>query len=451
MTRPKGFFAAMLGVAMVMPANADAAARAASVATTEYGKVQGSIVDGVESWKGIPFAAPPVDALRWQPPKPAARWSGVRETTAYRNDCMQEPFPSDAAPLGTTPSEDCLYLNIWKPAGAAGKLPVMVWIYGGGFVNGGSSPPTYSGAPIARQGVMVVSFNYRLGRFGTFRHPALGKDQGVNYGLLDQIAALKWVQRNIAGFGGDPDQVTIVGESAGGRSVHALMTTPLAKGLFDRAVIMSGGDGKPGALSTPADAERLAVAFGQSQGIAPDAPDAAAKLRALPARAVVGDLNLAKMENFFSPVTDGRSGVDVIAAHESGRAPVIPVMIGATSADIGGPDGPMVAGARDLAARFAGRGMPTYAYRFSYVASSVGGTNAYHATDIPFFFDTQAIKYGAATTPRDNRMGDIMSGYLVNFVKTGDPNGADLPQWPRYRADTGKQMDFATSGKAVVE
>ena len=451
MTRPKGFFAAMLGVAMVMPVNADAAAPAASVATTEYGKVQGSVADGVESWKGIPFAAPPVDALRWQPPKPAARWSGVRETTAYRNDCMQEPFPSDAAPLGTTPSEDCLYLNIWKPAGAAGKLPVMVWIYGGGFVNGGSSPPTYSGAPIARQGVMVVSFNYRLGRFGTFRHPALGKDQGVNYGLLDQIAALKWVQRNIAGFGGDPDQVTIVGESAGGRSVHALMTTPLAKGLFDRAVIMSGGDGKPGALSTPADAERLAVAFGQSQGIAPDAPDAAAKLRALPARAVVGDLNLAKMENFFSPVTDGRSGVDVIAAHESGRAPVIPVMIGATSADIGGPDGPMVAGARDLAARFAGRGMPTYAYRFSYVASSVGGTNAYHATDIPFFFDTQAIKYGAATTPRDNHMGDIMSGYLVNFVKTGDPNGADLPQWPRYRADAGKQMDFATSGKAVVE
>ncbi|WP_300398804.1 carboxylesterase family protein [uncultured Sphingobium sp.] len=451
MTRTKGFFAAMLGVAMVMPANADAAARAASVATTEYGKVQGSIVDGVESWKGIPFAAPPVDALRWQPPKPAARWSGVRETTAYRNDCMQEPFPSDAAPLGTTPSEDCLYLNIWKPAGAAGKLPVMVWIYGGGFVNGGSSPPTYSGAPIARQGVMVVSFNYRLGRFGTFRHPALGKDQGVNYGLLDQIAALKWVQRNIAGFGGDPDQVTIVGESAGGRSVHALMTTPLAKGLFDRAVIMSGGDGKPGALSTPADAERLAAAFGQSQGIAPDAPDAAAKLRALPARAVVGDLNLAKMENFFSPVTDGRSGVDVIAAHESGRAPVIPVMIGATSADIGGPDGPMVAGARDLAARFAGRGMPTYAYRFSYVASSVGGTDAYHATDIPFFFDTQAIKYGAATTPRDNRMGDIMSGYLANFVKSGDPNGAGLPQWPRYRADGGKQMDFATSGKAVVE
>ena len=451
MTQPKGFFAAMLGVAMVMPAHADAAAPAASVATTEYGKVQGSIVDGVESWKGIPFAAPPVDALRWQPPKPAARWSGVRETTAYRNDCMQEPFPSDAAPLGTTPSEDCLYLNIWKPAGAAGKLPVMVWIYGGGFVNGGSSPPTYSGAPIARQGVMVVSFNYRLGRFGTFRHPALGKDQGVNYGLLDQIAALKWVQRNIAGFGGDPDQVTIVGESAGGRSVHALMTTPLAKGLFDRAVIMSGGDGKPGALSTPADAERLAGAFGQSEGIAPDAPDAAAKLRALPARAVVGDLNLAKMENFFSPVTDGRSGVDVIAAHESGRAPVIPVMIGATSADIGGPDGPMVAGARDLAARFAGRGMPTYAYRFSYVASSVGGTNAYHATDIPFFFDTQAIKYGAATTPRDNRMGDIMSGYLANFVKSGDPNGADLPQWPRYRADGGKQMDFATSGEAVVE
>ena len=451
MTRIKGFCAILLGAAMMMPVCAGAAEPQALVATTQYGDVRGAAEDGVISWKGIPFAAPPIDALRWQPPRPPQRWSGVRETTAYRNDCMQEPFPSDAAPLGTKPAEDCLYLNIWKPAGATGKLPVMLWIYGGGFVNGGSSPPTYSGAPIARQGVMVVSFNYRLGRFGTFRHPALGEDQAVNYGLLDQIAALQWMQRNIANFGGDPQAVTIVGESAGGRSVHALMTTPLARDLFDRAVIMSGGDGKPGALSTPADAERLAVLFGQSQGIAADAPDAAARLRALPARTVVGDLNLAKMDDFFSPVTDGRSGVDVIAAHESGRAPAMPVMIGATSADIGGPDGRMVAGARDLARLFAGRGMPTYAYRFSYVAESVGGKDAYHATDIPFFFDTQAIKYGAATTPRDNRMGETMSAYLVNFVKRGDPNGEGLPQWPRYRADAGKQMDFATSGDAVAD
>ena len=135
MTRIKGFCAILLGAAMMMPVCAGAAEPQALVATTQYGDVRGATEDGVISWKGIPFAAPPVDALRWQPPRPPQRWSGVRETTAYRNDCMQEPFPSDAAPLGTKPAEDCLYLNIWKPAGATGKLPVMLWIYGGGFVN----------------------------------------------------------------------------------------------------------------------------------------------------------------------------------------------------------------------------------------------------------------------------------------------------------------------------
>ena len=152
----------------------------------ETGALAGSVEDGVESWKGIPFAAPPIGPLRWRAPQPAAPWTGVRQATAYRNDCMQKPFPSDAAPLGTEPSEDCLYANVWRPAGATAKLPVLVWIYGGGFVNGGSSPPVYSGAKLARQGVLVFSFNYRVGRFGTFAHPQLTR-QNADGGTSGQL------------------------------------------------------------------------------------------------------------------------------------------------------------------------------------------------------------------------------------------------------------------------
>jgi para-nitrobenzyl esterase len=192
---------------------------AAPVATITSGKVSGAVEDGVASWKGIPFAAPPVGPLRWRAPQPPARWAGVRSTTEYSHDCMQKPFDGDAAPLGTPPAEDCLYLNVWKPVNATGKLPVVLWVYGGGFINGGSSPPTYSGANLARKGVVFVSFNYRLGRFGTFAHPALtraNEDKGLlaNYGYMDQVAALRWVRANIAAFGGDPANITAIGESA---------------------------------------------------------------------------------------------------------------------------------------------------------------------------------------------------------------------------------------------
>jgi para-nitrobenzyl esterase len=171
--------------------------------TIESGALQGVAENGVLSFKGVPFAAPPVGDLRWRPPQPAAPWSGVRKADQYGHDCMQKPFPSDAAPLGTAPSEDCLVLNVWRPAeAAAGPLPVMVWIYGGGFVNGGSSPAVYSGGAFARKGVVFVSFNYRLGRLGFFAFPALSREQAGaalgNYGYMDQIAALKWVRRNIA-------------------------------------------------------------------------------------------------------------------------------------------------------------------------------------------------------------------------------------------------------------
>lgn len=429
--------------------------------TIVAGRLRGTTEDGVASFRGIPFAQPPVGDLRWRAPQPIARWQGVRDASHYGHDCMQLPFPSDAAPLGTPPSEDCLYLNVWKPQGASAKLPVMVWIYGGGFVNGGSSPPTYSGAALASQGIMVVSFNYRLGRFGTFAHPALTKadaDKGLraNYGYLDQIAALQWVKANIAAFGGDPANVTIIGESAGGMSVHALLTSPMAQGLFQKAVIQSGGP-MPMGDATLAGAEKLGAAFGEKKRVRAADPDALAKLRALPGDAVVDGLNLASLfagsaREHSSPIADGRIAVDSLAAYRAGRFAKVPVMIGATSDDIGGPTGPMVAGARTMAQQFAAQGVPTYYYRFSYVADSLRTPEtkgAGHASEIPYFFDTVAIKYRDAATDRDKGMGRIASAYLVNFVKKGDPNANGLPAWRPYGADR-MMLDLSADGAAIA-
>lgn len=433
----------------------------AQTVTTETGRVAGITTDGVASWKGIPFAAPPVGDLRWRAPQPAARWNDVRQATAYGHDCMQLPFPSDAAPLGTTPAEDCLTLNVWKPAAARAKLPVIVWIYGGGFVNGGASPPTYAGANLARQGVMFVSFNYRLGRFGTFAHPQLtaqNPDKGKlgNYGYMDQLAALNWVQRNIAAFGGDPKNVTIVGESAGGMSVNTMVTSPLARGLFARAIVMSGGDGQNRGTDGLAGTERIGVDFAASKGIARDDPAALAKLRALSADDVTDGLNLAALfapkpgpKTFASPYADGVVAVDAANAYRSGAFPKVPIMIGATDNDIGGPTGYMVAGARQLAGAIAAAGAQTYHYRFAYVAEGLGKAGADHATDIPWFFDTAAIKYGDTVTPRDRAMARTISAYVVNFAKTGDPNGTGLPRWPPYDRQRDELLEFSATGAAV--
>jgi len=445
--------------AIALPALA--AAQPAPTVSIDSGALRGTTEDGVTSWKGIPFAAPPVGPLRWRAPQPAARWSGTRDATAYGHDCMQVPFPSDAAPLGTPPAEDCLYANVWRPANGATKLPVIVWIYGGGFVNGGASPPTYSGAGLAKQGVVFMSFNYRVGRFGTFAHPALTKaneDKGLrgNYGYMDQLAGLKWVQRNIASFGGDPANVTIIGESAGGMSVHTLVTSPLTKGLFAKAVVMSGGDGGGMGGANLGAIEKIGVDFAQSKGIAANDPQALAKLRGLSAEQVTDGLSMMKLfmpagpRTFASPFADGTLAVDAGTAYRSGNFAHVPIMIGATSADMGGKTGMMVAGARNVESVIAGKGVPVYAYRFSYVAESLKDPGAGHASDIPFFFDTQAIKYGAQATPRDNAMGKTISAYIVNFAKAGDPNGAGLAAWPRYDRTQDAIMDFAKSGDAVA-
>lgn len=487
---------------------APAAAASQPMALVTGGKIAGTSAEGVNAFKGVPFAAPPTGALRWRAPQPVVPWKGVRDATQYGHDCMQLPFPSDAAPLGTTPSEDCLVVNVWAPADAAGKkLPVLFWIYGGGFVNGGSSPAVYDGAAIARRGVVFVSANYRVGRFGFFAHPALaaaGEAVGGNFGLMDQQAALRWTRDNAAAFGGDPARITVIGESAGGMSVLSLMGSKAARDLFSGAVIMSGG-GRSAAQLRDATTDRpnmpsaqaIGQNFARSVGIEGVDTAALAQLRALPAEKIVSGLNLASMfmpqagpPTYTGPFIDGITLTDSVEGmfRSAAEAPV-PVMVGATSADIGivpvrdkqalfatfganadkarqmyDPDGNrsfletmlavggdrfMVEPARFVAGEVTRAGRPAYHYRFSYVADSIRqpGKGAAHASDIPFFLDTAQIKYGAATTAADREVAHRIADYVVNFARNGNPNGAGLPEWVPYRA--GRVMDFSASGQPV--
>lgn len=463
----------------------------------DTGKLKGATAAGVLSFKGIPYAAPPVGDLRWRPPQKAASWTGVRNATSFGADCMQKPFPGDAAPLGVTPAEDCLYANVWVPEKAPSrKLPVIVWIYGGGFVNGGSSPDVYDGSHFAQRGLVFVSFNYRLGRFGFFAHPALtaeskGEPLG-NYGYMDQIAALEWVKRNIAAFGGDPKNVTLFGESAGGGSVLTMITSPMARGLVQKAIVESGGG--RGSLMPPRDlsgAEKVGVAFAKSAGITGDGPAALAALRKLPADAVVAGLNMATMSTptYAGPMIDGKVVVEAPdAAYQAGRGARIPVMIGANSADIGWPRGStmeqllapygddkdaakaaydptgsgnimqvgsamaadafMIEPARHFARIVAATGQPAYEYRFSYVAESMRKQwkGAPHATEIPFVMDTVKARYGKDLAPADEKTAQAANAYWANFAKTGNPNGDGLPAWPQYDAQKDVLMDFTFDG-----
>ncbi len=231
-------------MASLAPARAQAATTPLEV-RVDGGIVRGALEHGVIAFEGIPYAAPPVGALRWAPPQPVKRWRGVRPALQFGPDCAQLPTPGDDGPVRTVPRENCLYANVWRPrARSAHGLPVMVWVYGGGFVDGGTSPAIHDGAQFARDGVVLVSFNYRLGNFGFFAFPALDRQRPAglrgDYAFMDQIAALQWVRRNVASFGGDPHNVTLFGESAGGISVNALLMSPLARGLFAKAIIESG-------------------------------------------------------------------------------------------------------------------------------------------------------------------------------------------------------------------
>jgi para-nitrobenzyl esterase len=481
-----------------------AAAATVDEVRIDSGALKGAIAGGVVAFKGVPYAAPPTGGNRWRPPQPVAPWKGVRAAVDYASDCMQLPFPSDAAPLGTKPAEDCLYLNVWSPVQRpADKLPVMVWIYGGGFVNGGSSPAVYDGMHFAESGVVLVSFNYRVGRFGFFAFPALTKEDpnGLlgNYCFLDQVAALKWVRKNIAKFGGDPGNVTLFGESAGGMSVLTMMTTPLARGLFQKAIIESGG-GRSGigpmrrvSESGPnlPSGEAVGVAFAEKAGIKGEDAAALAALRELPAERVCDRLNMASMGNptYAGPMIDGK-----IVAESSeqallaGHAMKIPVIVGANSSDIGfsfaknmdelfapfgankekaegvydpehsgefrkvgmlvAADRMMIEPARFVAQTVAATGQPAYEYRFSYVAESMRKQwkGAPHATEIPFVFDTVAARYTKDLAADDEATAKAALAYWVAFAKTGNPDGEGRPHWPAYSAGADQLMNFTNAG-----
>jgi para-nitrobenzyl esterase len=497
---------ARVGLVLMVAAvgGADTRPPALSRVKTESGLVAGVVADGVVSFKGVPYAAPPIGDLRWRGPQPAAAWAGVRAADRYGHDCMQEPFPSDAAPLGTPPSEDCLVLNVWAPAERpAGALPVMVWFHGGGFVNGGSSPAVYDGSHFARRGVVFVSFNHRLGRFGFFAHPALSKETPAgplgNYGFLDQIAVLRWVQRNIAAFGGNPGNVTIFGESAGGGSVNTMMISPLARGLFHKAIVESGAGRARGPISMKdirergpggePSAEAIGRAFAEKAGIEGEDAAALVALRQLPAAALVNGMNLMhpQPDTNSGPMVDGQIVPgEIEPLFRAGKQARVPYVIGANALEFGfvplppervdalfaafGPDREkalaaydpegkgdkgrmgmelisdqaMVEPARLLARLTSAAGQPTWVYRFSYVASSLrkSVSGALHATEIPFVFGTVRAKYEAATTPDDEAVAEAMNAYWTSFARGSDPNGDGRPRWPSYAPDQDVLMEF---------
>lgn len=514
---------------------------ATSVARIDTGQLQGAETDGVVSFKGVPFAAPPVGEFRWRPPQPAQKWTGVRQAVEFAPNCMQgrgfgpppgaanpagarpssspstspTPVPvSPVAPAAPAPSEDCLYLNVWRPADpAAKKLPVMVWIYGGGFTGGSGSSPGTSGAPFAKQGVVLVAMNYRLGRFGFFAHPALSSERPNenkgNYAYMDQIAALQWVKRNIAAFGGDPDNVTIFGFSAGGVSVHSLLASPQARGLFHKAIAHSGGS-RDSILTArpmradgvdpnyPVSAETIGTNFAKSFGIEGTDQASLDKLRKLSSdevlRGAAPQPGVTVPSYETTPILDGKLITETAeTAYKAGRQPRLPLMLGSNSADTAGnrirsrtkeeffarygkwsadakaaydPDGTadlatMVARANDdfgqaeparfAANAFAAKGSPVHLFMFAYVPAALRErmrAGSPHGGDLPFVFGTLSAGRGASPTPEDLAVSRIAQSYWVNFAKTGDPNGPGLPAWPRHATGKDQIFTFRPDGSA---
>lgn len=471
------------------------------------GRLDGTVSEEVASFLGIPYAAPPVGDDRWREPQPVTGWSGVRRATAYGSDCLQVLGPEA---ITSTPSESCLFVNVWTPAGAGpgAGLPVLVWIHGGGFVAGGSSIPFYDGTAFARRGLVVVSLNYRLGRIGFFAHPALidaGEGPVGNYGLLDQVAALRWVRENAPAFGGDPGRVTLMGESAGGASVLHLLTSPVVEpDLFHRAVVLSGG-GRRALITRPMTGSRprrdraaptVDAAFARSHGITGHGPEALARLRELDAHLLVGRQTLSRIARTRLaggavpgvPVVDGRLVVgDPADALLAGTGRTVPIVIGSTAADLPlhfppepldpfawfgedaaeartayavpgratpaarvrqllsiGADLTMHEPAHFVAQAIRAAGRPAWTYRFTYTATSArpASLRQAHAGELPFLFDRLESVYGDAVTEADRATARAFNAYVASFATRGSPETEGLPAWPQAEAGVHDLMDF---------
>ena len=458
-----------------------------NVVKTKAGLVSGTATNAIHIFKGIPFAAPPINDLRWKAPQAVKPWSGTLACTKFGPSPVQnDPKPfrmwtQEFITPAESLSEDCLYLNVWTPAkSSSGKLPVLVWIYGGGFVSGSGACPVYDGENIAKDGIVYVTINYRVGIFGFLAHPDLSAESpnksSGNYGLMDQIAALKWVKENIAAFGGDPDKVTIAGQSAGSFSVQALVASPLTKGLFRGAIAQSGADdGDPG--PPLAQAEQTGRKLSE-------------KISALRALAADSVLSLANKPPFgsFSPIIDGYVlPTDVGQIIESGKHNDVPIMLGWVTGDadlIGGPpqsaeqfrdaakksygekmdefnklfpsttEAELKSSQRKLSLlRFAG--FPDYEwtnwnkhksfmYEFSYVPTDKPGFpnyGAFHTSEVPFALHT-LNRWDRPWKENDFKVEKFMTSYWVNFVKNGNPNGNSLPEWKPFDKSQGNIMEL---------
>jgi para-nitrobenzyl esterase len=405
-------------------------------------------------FRGIPYAAPPVGPLRWKPPQATKPWSGVRAASKLGRNCIQHQPYGDIDPFTAGISEDCLYLNVWTKSldTRISKRPVLVWIHGGGFWAGFGGEERHNGSRLAQKGAVVVTLNYRLGPLGFLAHPALAAESphhaAGNYGLLDQIAALQWVQRNIARFGGDPSRVTIFGESAGGMSVGSLIASPLAKGLFQRAILESGTGVSLGVRPRGA-AEAAALKFADSLGVHGSGAAAARRLRAInPDTLVAASLHVGPPDQpAFWPVIDGW-----VLPHQvdstllNGAANLVPVIAG-TNRDEG--DEWMGAPTRSFARLMSARGAPVYMYMFSRVGddSANRARGAYHSAEITFVFGMRhPLQASAGSTPYDSTVAEAMSDYWVSFATTGDPNSGPSagrwPRWPRYDAATDALLEI---------
>jgi para-nitrobenzyl esterase len=467
------------------------------------GQLQGVVADGVASFKGIPFAAPPVGDLRWKAPEPAKAWSGVRKADSYAPGCMQDPGMSKM--MGSSPnvSEDCLYLNVWTAATTAGeKRPVMVWIHGGAFVGGMTGTPMFDGTKFAQKGVVLVSIAYRLGVFGFLAHPELSRESGKGsgtYGIQDMIAGLQWVKNNIAQFGGDPSRVTIFGESAGGIAVGMLSAAPAAKGLFQRAISESGGSFAPPRIADGAGMNvaslKLAESAGESFLKKLGAADIKAA-RALPAEQIQKAVGVGMGGgSSFWPVADGTVlPGDPYELYEKGRFNDTPILAGTNSNEGGlfmrqpvtaaafekqirsgygeraevilnayphSTDTEAARSSADVFREFAfawptwawarmqslkGKGK-AFVYYFDHrTPASPDGAN--HGAEVSYVFGNFGGPGGGAPSAEDLALSDLIRSYWINFAATGDPNGSGLPQWPAFTEKDQRVMFFNGTANA---